>query len=74
MPEKRIERNNLTKLPIEVLKNMIDMLLTGIVFKTQKERDDFLKSKGYYSDHSKWTKSKMISFIMKFNPKLSNPE
>lgn len=70
--KKDINKKNLEMLPEEMLKSMVTILIKGMKFKSDWEKMEYLKKKGYTSDHNNWNKIKLINFLLKFKPKLTN--
>lgn len=66
-----INKNSLETLSSEILVNMIDLIINGIKTNTVEEKNAILKQKGYVGDHKKWSKRRLIEFILKFSPKLN---
>ena len=43
----------------------------GKELNSDQDKITYLKSKGYTHNHNSWSKTKLINFLLKFNPKVS---
>ena len=69
--KKDITRKNLEILTEDILKAMVTSLINGMKFNSDQDKITYLKSKGYTHNHNSWSKTKLINFLLKFNPKVS---
>ena len=69
--KKDITRKNLEILTEDILKAMVTSLINGMKFNSDQDKITYLKNKGYTHNHNSWSKTKLINFLLKFNPKVS---